>query len=985
MRTFLFILWGSLCISFAQGQSVATSATYTAGIIDTEFSSLANKNTSNNSGCMGTLNVPVPSGRYVTSVDVTYQGEAVGTGWISEQFSYLECASTGNKESAVSSGGAINGPGVFIYNRAGLSIANGPVQAGGIDFNLHAFRTFATNPSCSNQANRIKNNSWVITVHHIPPPSCLSPTNITVTNIQSNSADINWLSGGAANWQLEYGPAGFTPGSGTWVNVSSNPHSITGLSSQTTYEFRLRDSCGTGDVSAWTSIRSFRTGCTTIMAPWTENFSTVQWSTGPNFNSRGTIDTCWERNWNSGFIVKTGPPLFASNFSGPSGDHTSGSGKYLFSELIQFNALPLVAQIESPLVDLSALTVPELTFWYHMFGFNVEELKVEISDNNGGSWSQVFIRSGQLQTAKTDPWKEVIVNLSAYTNKIVKLRFTITQTAFGNNGDVAIDDVSIHEAPSCPRPQDPAAIFTWSNRAMLGWTSGGASNWQLQYGAPGFTLGSGTFVGVNSNPGTLSGLTPNTTYEVYVRDSCGPGNVSQWTGPLKFKTRCSAFGTPYIRRFEGIAYSPGPNFNDTGTINPCWHRDNLTSYVWKGGPPPFTPFNTGPDVDHTFGTSSGKYAFTQAIGFVGTGDRITNFQSSIVDLTALNEPQLSFWYHMFGSDIVELSVRISGGNGLWNVERVISGQQQTAKADPWTEVIVDLSPYAGDSIIVEWRATALGTGTASHIAIDDVVIDEAPSCPKPQNFEFLASSNNSVTLDWIPGGTATFWNIEYGPPGFSQGNGTLITATSNPFTITGLSANSTYDFYIRDSCGVGDVSVWIGPVVGVTQCNPISAPWSTGFEGPAFTIGTFTVPGNIPNCWSRTSTGNYIWTAGQGGTPSFNTGPDVDHTLGTSSGKFLYSEAFFGSFQTIEGQVSTPLIDLTPLNVPEFSFWYHMFGQEIDSLVVQISDGTMWKSEKIFIGQQQSSNSDPWMEAILDLSAYAGDTIQIRFKAHKMG
>ncbi len=982
MRTLVSLFISSLFSSLLYSQSVSTSTTYTVGNIDTEFAGAFNQDTSNESACAGLLNVSIPAGRFVTSIDVAYQGQALGGGWLSEQFSYLECVTTGTKEDDVSNGPPINTTGTFNYNRTGLTIANGTVPTGGLDFKLHAFRTFSNNPSCGQQVNRINNNSWTVTVHHIPPPSCFNPSNVSVSNIQSNSVDVSWLTGGASSWQIEYGPQGFTPGTGTLVGTNSNPYTLTGLSPQTTYSLRVRDSCGVGDVSIWTPVAvSFTTACTSVTAPWSENFDSGTWLVGTGFGNRGTIDTCWQRNWSNGFTMKPGPPQFSSAFSGPSGDHTTGSGKYLYSEVFQFTALPLVAQIESPLIDLSSLTVPELTFWYHMFGFNVDQLDVEVSNNGGSSWTNVFNRTGQLQTAKTDPWREVIVNLSAYANQTIKLRFVVTQNTFGTNGDVAIDDVAIREAPTCPRPQNLSEIFVWTNRAQLGWTTGGASNWQIEYGPAGFTPGNGTLINVNSNPTSVTGLSPATTYDFYVRDSCGIGDVSQWTGPLRLKTRCAAFSTPYVQAFSGAAYSAGPTFNDTGSIGPCFDRDQLTNYVWKGGPPTFSPFNTGPSGDHT--TGSGKYVFAQAIGFGGGSARETNLQSVVIDLTPLTNPQLTFWYHMFGADINELSVRITSGNGIWNLERQIVGQQQTAKADPWNEVIIDLSAYAGDSIIIEWRANASPTGTASHIALDDVNVDEAPSCPKPQNLTVVTTSNNSATLNWIPGGVATNWVIEYGPPGFTLGNGTQVVATTQPFTVTGLSANTAYEFYVQDSCGVGDVSVWTGPAGDTTDCIAVSAPWVEDFESSLWQLGTFTTPGNIDPCWNRQPGGNYIWTTGQNGTQSFNTGPSVDHTLGNSSGKFLYSEGFFGFNQSRVGVIETPLIDLSPLNVPEFTFWYHMFGQQIDSLVVEVSDGVSWTREFSLAGAQQTSSAAAWKEAILDFSSYANNTIKIRFTAYK--
>jgi hypothetical protein len=56
-------------------------------------------------------------------------------------------------------------------------------------------------------------------------------------------------------------------------------------------------------------------------------------------------------------------------------------------------------------------------------------------------------------------------------------------------------------------------------------------------------------------------------------------------------------------------------------------------------------------------------------------------------------------------------------------------------------------------------------------------------------------------------GSATGWIIEYGPAGFTPGNGTVISnITSKPYTLTGLSAMTCYDWYVRSDCGGGSTS-----------------------------------------------------------------------------------------------------------------------------------------------------------------------------------
>jgi PKD repeat protein len=812
-------------------------------------------------------------------------------------------------------------------------------------------------------------------------PTCAKPTNLAFVSNTTNSITMDWTTGGASNWQVEYGPQGFTPGSGTVVATSTNPFTLNGLNASTTYDIYVQDSCGIGDVSFWVGPVAMATACGILNAPVTENFDGAQWTRGPFFNSLGTLDTCWDRTpINTSFFYKVGPPIFTGG-SGADVDHTTGtsSGKYVFTESQGFGGAG-TPSLKSPSIDLGPLGVPELSFWYHMFGNDIGDLEVKISTNGGGSFTSLLTITGQQQSSSGEAWKESIIDLTAYANDTVIVEFIGSKGAFGGfQSNICIDDFDIHEKPTCAKPSNLALDFIWLDNVTVSWTSGGATSWDIEYGSPGFTPGSGTVISTTTNPTQITGLSPNTVYDVYVRDNCGGGDVSIWVGPLTVKTACSPAATPYTEDFSGTSFSPGPFFNDTGSVDPCWRRDNLTDYVWKGGPPTFAPFNTGPGVDHTTGLATGKYAFTLPIGFFISGPRETSLYSELVDVSSLISPELSFWYHMFGNNITSLEVLVSDDGVNWTSENIQNGEQQTGKTDAWKEGIVNLSSY-GDTVQVQFKATAQAFGNAAQIAIDDIGIDEAPSCPKPQNLQLITTTNSSISIDWTPGGTATNWDIEYGAPGFTPGSGTIVNVTSNPATITGLTANTSYAFYVRDSCNIGDVSPWIGPVLGRTDCLPTSAPWTEDFEGSTFALGIGFNPGTIDGCWDRDSS-NFLWAPGQNGTTTFGTGPDSDHTSGT--GKYLYSESSFGFNQNTRATVETQLIDLSPLTVPELSFWYHMFGPDIDSLILDISDGSTWTNEFSLSGAQQNSNAAPWTEVVVNMSSYANDTVKLRFTAVK--
>ncbi len=84
------------------------------------------------------------------------------------------------------------------------------------------------------------------------PPSCLPPTTLLEMNITSTTADLEWTAGDMEQmWNLEWGPAGFTQGSGTMVNgLMTAVYNLTGLTEETDYDWYVQADCGT-DVSPW--------------------------------------------------------------------------------------------------------------------------------------------------------------------------------------------------------------------------------------------------------------------------------------------------------------------------------------------------------------------------------------------------------------------------------------------------------------------------------------------------------------------------------------------------------------------------------------------------------------------------------------------------------------------------------------------------------------------------------------------------------------
>ncbi|WP_452221363.1 fibronectin type III domain-containing protein [Lacinutrix salivirga] len=81
---------------------------------------------------------------------------------------------------------------------------------------------------------------------------------------------------------------------------------------------------------------------------------------------------------------------------------------------------------------------------------------------------------------------------------------------------------------------------------------------------------------------------------------------------------------------------------------------------------------------------------------------------------------------------------------------------------------------------------------------DDVIT--VPQCETPINVQVVSTGIEDATLTWENNNVDAEYTIEYGISGFTQGNGTFATSSTNSYTITGLTANTTYQAYITTLC-----------------------------------------------------------------------------------------------------------------------------------------------------------------------------------------
>jgi|GEM_PF-464919 len=123
--------------------------------------------------------------------------------------------------------------------------------------------------------------------------------------------------------------------------------------------------------------------------------------------------------------------------TGPTGDHTSGSGDYYFTEATGHTP-GQIALLEGPCVDLAGMQQALLSFWYDMNGADMGSLDVELDAGCTGSWASAWNLSGDQGSG----WHSQAVDLSAHAGGRVGIRF-VGSMGVNDTSDMAVDDVTV--------------------------------------------------------------------------------------------------------------------------------------------------------------------------------------------------------------------------------------------------------------------------------------------------------------------------------------------------------------------------------------------------------------------------------------------------------------------------------------------------------------------------------------------------------------
>ena len=544
---------------------------------------------------------------------------------------------------------------------------------------------------------------WVANVTCSPAPPCQKPILVTTPTVLFNSAQLAWTQPAnpdgstASAWEYIVVPCGspVPTAATTGISITTNPYTVTGLSPLTCYDFYIRSICTTN--SEW-------------VGPTTANTPIAPPICGGNFVDSGGLANNYGNNANS--TTPICPP--------------AGSGQ-------------------------------QVTVTFTAFNTELTNDILKVYSGNGTAGPLLGTYSGTTLPPSIT---------SSSLNGCLTFVFTSNATT---NAAGWLANVTCAPAPPCQKPillNAPTATVLY-NSVKLAWTqplnpnSTVATSWEviaLPCGSPAPTATSTGVITASTNPFVVTGLTPLTCYDFYVRAVCDPTTTSSWTGPT---TATTPIAPPIC----------GGNFVDPG---------GLTG-------------NYANNVTATTGTT--------VISPVTPGDYVT------VTFTAFNTE--------LNTDILNVYDGVgTGGILLASYSGTTIPPAITSSSPSGSLTFVFTSN--GTTNAAGWLADVT---CAPPTACQKPVVLTAPSATVLYNSVQLAwiqpaNPDTTVSNAWeviaLPCGSPA-------PTATSTG---VIPATTNPFVVTGLTPLTCYDFYVRAVCSSSSSSTWTGPVTASTPIAP---------------------------------------------------------------------------------------------------------------------------------------------------------------------
>ena len=602
----------------------------------------------------------------------------------------------------------------------------------------------------------------VMRLHTQPVPPAVAncpPPTLWVDSLGADAVKLKWSPGYQdTSWTVECITDGDTAWRSSGLVWGDTSYTMTGLSPNTHYTFRLTAFCTS---SSTTVLKHVLTNCTHAPLPYAENLES-SWS----------MPSCWYTTPGT----DGDSPIVSSRFS-----HSSSRS----------------VRLQGGAVVLPAFNAPpdslELYFWARSNGGSNRNLYIGmVTDPLDMS---TFVPLDTLFVTNYSHWFSAAVRTDRYSRPSGRLAII---TADPLNTWMFIDDIEVSRLVPCEALASATLDWKTDTAALVRWTDTvGAVYYDVAYGPRGFVPDSTTIVtNVRTDSLRLTGLTPYTQYDVYVRPECG-SYTTHWSPVMTFRTLCSLLDTlPLVEDFDSYPIGTNP------TSIPCWQgRVGMNTTILSLS------------ADAHSGSNVMRFEWSIYEDVVDQKLVLPAINSTLLPLNTL---QLSFWaknientYNRY--DLARVVVGVMDNPDVDSTFQAIDTVNITG--EEWFRYDVPLTAYSGSGkYIAVLSCPGIGENDNWLAYFDDVSINFAAPCANITGLSLTGLTATSVSLQWDAADSGTVWHTFIDTSSNASPVAGSVPLTSPSCTLDGLTAGTPYYVWVRAICPKGDTSGWEGPM-----------------------------------------------------------------------------------------------------------------------------------------------------------------------------
>jgi hypothetical protein len=708
----------------------------------------------------------------------------------------------------------------------------------------------------------------------------------------------------------------------------------------------------------------------------------------------GTIGNGWTRN-SSGhqWYVHTGstPDSWST---GPSGDHTTGNGVYIYTEG-DMGTTGDTAVFISPCIDLTVMSNPQLKFFYHMRGTSIGSLSVDIY--YGGTWQEIWTKT----TDQGDFWLEESIDL-AYYSSVTQIRFRAIKGS-SYSCDLALDDIRIWDVPAINATMsainEPSGVGIEGEKTavtveIINNGSTTISNIPVSY-----TVNSGTPVNELIGSSLVPGDTITYTFNDSIVIPAGTYDVCAYVyvsgeGFTPDDTLCiSPYGLfvstiPFVTNFESQQY---------------WYQEtNNPTSIWEYGTPNYGATNTTHsgtkawdiNLSTAYGISADAYLYTQLFDFSNDTSATLSFWMNYNTESCCDGISLEYSIDT-GATWQKLGIQGDplGVNWYSHSVTAANGACWADNSNGWKKMEYDLSMFDSASTLVQFRYLFGSDGSVQRdgASIDDfsitvpVVDDPGLKTLLRPTGSFPENARVAVEVTVKNFGANTLTEI---PLGYQYNGGSIVLDT----LFATLNPGDTADFIFADSIdivsGYAELCAFTRYATDIQNFNDTLCTQLYGIGVLSLPIATDFESGSV--FYAQNSAGSN-W---EYGTPAYGV------TTGANSPVNAWDINLTTTYtNSAASYLYTPYIDFSTTQEATLSFWMNFYTESCcDGFALQYSIdtgstwqtlgnqgdplGVNWYTHNIFsVGSDcWADNSNGWIKAEYDLSQFDSvPIVQFRF------